>query len=126
MVTILNLSDGETTDVISSDSDQDYMDNSEEDDSDQEDESFHEDMDDEGDIVMGEDNKDNNSELENKDDESNVPDFLSKFHAIRAGKDTISKKEEERILALQKEFGYATKWMYAEDDELLPVHVILL
>lgn len=120
-ITNLTIDDGETSDVISSEEEYD----SDEDRSDLYEDNDALSKDDEGDTIMEEDDRDNDIELNNKKDtyESNEV-FLSKFHVIRAGKDMISKEEEERILSLRKEFGYATKWMYAEDDELLPVHII--
>ncbi|GBC45646.2 P-loop containing nucleoside triphosphate hydrolase protein [Rhizophagus irregularis DAOM 181602=DAOM 197198] len=118
-ITNLTIDDGETSDVISSEEEYD----SDEDRSDLYEDNDALSKDDEGDTIMEEDDRDNDIELNNKKDtyESNEV-FLSKFHVIRAGKDMISKEEEERILSLRKEFGYATKWMYAEDDELLPVY----
>ncbi|CAG8673342.1 14207_t:CDS:10, partial [Funneliformis caledonium] len=126
-----DFSDDETSEAISSDSNKDFANGSDED-SDCEsflsknEDSDALDMDDEEDLIMrGQRIKKNNNVHVNNMDSSefgNKPEILSNFHAIRVGKDPISKKEEERILASQKNFGYATKWMYAEDDELLPVY----
>ncbi|GES94897.1 P-loop containing nucleoside triphosphate hydrolase protein [Rhizophagus clarus] len=118
-ITNLSIDDDQTSDIISSEEEYD----SDEDGSHPYEDSDALSKDDEGDTIMEEDDRDNDSEFNNKENfyESNEV-FLSKFHVIRAGKDMISKEEEERILSLQKEFGYATKWMYAEDDELLPVY----
>jgi hypothetical protein len=119
-ITNLTIDDGETSDVISSE--EEYE--SDEDGSHPYEGSDAMFMDDE-DTIMEEDDRDINNELDSKEDSyKSNENFLSKFHVIRAGKDKISKEEEERILSLRKEFGYATKWMYAEDDELLPVHII--
>ncbi|CAI2169219.1 16285_t:CDS:10 [Funneliformis geosporum] len=129
-----DLSDDEASEAISSDSNKDFANGSDEDDDYSDRESFlseNEDsdalvMDNEGDLIMRGQRIKKNKKFHLKTMDSyefgNKPELLSNFHAIRIGKDPISKKEEERILASQKKFGYATKWMYAEDDELLPVY----
>ncbi|RIA90458.1 P-loop containing nucleoside triphosphate hydrolase protein [Glomus cerebriforme] len=124
---IVTFSDGESSDVIYSNSDEEYMEEYEEEyDSDDDEDGNHLYegidaliIDDEGDTIM---NMDNDNELENKKDlyESSEA-FVSQFHVVRTGKE-ISKEEEERILSMQKMFGYATKYMHAEDNILLPVY----
>ncbi|RHZ88595.1 hypothetical protein Glove_22g109 [Diversispora epigaea] len=65
-----------------------------------------------------EDDEDNDSEGELSQTNE---DIKSKFRAIKNG-ETIPEQDITRIVKRRKKYGYLKKWMYMENDELLPVY----